>query len=426
MVELETAVDALLTTECRNPAVASEEQTGGKTCRNTEAIEPKESPAVSLEGVSRAESRLKLVPSILRAGLASAKEPCPIPPQHVPDKSDDVEAEEIIAADVNTFPISYLFDKDARGLYTLSGSCCLCGQTFRAVGSVVKGKAQPWHNHARLQHNIVQHARTHGAVGFRPHRNLDEMRLDWVRSLDETSEDMVDASASRDRKIITPSERKSTIFCTGCSRWRRTNRFRCGASTCSTCLKITCGACGKSQRQTQYRTSDVYIFLNRRSNIRCRTCRRKGTTMGGSKHKIHKGGHCRRSFCTRCGVYQAVSAFRRMKGKGRMDICKSCELVPCAACAAMLSRGNFAECDIRKYFSFTGVKHITCLVCKKQRRHARQQRLQEHKKKSKRKDYTRKHSQAPTRTCLPEDFAKWDIRRYFSVASTKNGCERAA
>ena len=130
--------------------------------------------------------------------------------------------------------------------------------------------------------------------------------------------------------------------------------------------------------------------------------------------------------CTRCGVYQAVSAFRRRKGKGRMDICKSCELVPCAACAAMLSRGNFAECGIRKYFSFTGVKHITCLVCKKQRRHARQQRLQEHKKKSKRKDYTRKHSQAHTRTCLPEDFAKWDIRRYFNFADTKNGWARAA
>ena len=179
--------------------------------------------------------------------VGSTKEPHPISPQRVPDTSAYVEADQIAAAssgasgsnllrsetehsetfDVNTFPISCFLDKDARGLYTLSGSCYLCGQTFRAVGSVVKGKAQPWHNHARLQHNIVQHARTHGAVGYTPRRNLDEMRLDWVRSPGEASEVMADASASRDRK--------NTTFCAGCAKRRRTTQFRCGASKCKTC-----------------------------------------------------------------------------------------------------------------------------------------------------------------------------------------------
>ena len=145
---------------------------------------------------------LKLMPSTLRSGLGSAKEPRPISPQHVPGKSDDVEADQITAAssaasgssslnsetehsetvDDNTFPISCFLDKDDRGVYTLSGSCCLCGQTFRAVGSAVKGKVQPWNGHAKVQHNILWHARTHGVVGYySPHRNLDEMRLDWVR-----------------------------------------------------------------------------------------------------------------------------------------------------------------------------------------------------------------------------------------------------
>ena len=41
--------------------------------------------------------------------------------------------------------------------------------------------AQPWNNHAKIQDKIVQHARTHGAVGFTSHRNSEEMRLDWAR-----------------------------------------------------------------------------------------------------------------------------------------------------------------------------------------------------------------------------------------------------
>ena len=151
----------------------------------------------------------------------------------------------------------------------------------------------------------MQHARTHGAVGYTPHRNLDEMRLDWVRSPSEASEVMTDASASRDRK--------NTTFCAGCAKWRRTTQFRSGASTCRTCLKIACAACGKNKKQTQYRTQDVYNFLNKRINALCRTCRRKGTKLGGSKHKTHKGEHCRECRCTQCGVYQASSSFRRTK-----------------------------------------------------------------------------------------------------------------
>ena len=308
-----------------------------------------------------------------------------------------------LAATPNTFPIPCFLEKDARGLYTLSGSCCLCGQTFRAVGSMVKGKVQPWNNHARLQHNIVKHARTHGAVGYTPHRDLDRMQLDWDLSPNEaskvsTSRKLKHTSVARTgeaSEVPTSRKRKNTTFCVGCATWKWTSEFRCGASTCSTCLKIACAACGKNKKQTQYRTQDVYNFLNKKINARCRTCRRRGTKLGGSKYKTHKGEHRRECRCTKCGVYQAMSAFRRTK-RGRVNICRTCELVPCAACADMLPRGSFTNSDIYRYFA--GAKHITCLVCKDQQ-HERRQRLQNLMKKSKRSACMCKHPHAHTRTC---------------------------
>ena len=41
----------------------------------------------------------------------------------------------------------------------------------------------------RLQHTILKHAHTHGAVGHAPLRSLDKMRLDWLRR--ETSDGAV-------------------------------------------------------------------------------------------------------------------------------------------------------------------------------------------------------------------------------------------
>ena len=97
----------------------------------------------------------------------------------------------------------------------------------------------------------------------------------------------------------------------------------------------------------------------------------------------------------KCGVYQALSAFRWTNG-GRVDICRTCELVPCATCGAMLPRGNFTDGDIYKYFA--GTKHIACLVCR-EHQDARRQQLQKLMKKSKRKACTCRHPHAHTRTC---------------------------
>ena len=97
MVDMEAAVDELHATERRNPAVAREGQRGRKSCRNTEAMEPEASAAISLSGLSRAEDTSKLVRSRLQAGLQSAKDPRPKSPQHVPGKSDDVRAAQVTA-----------------------------------------------------------------------------------------------------------------------------------------------------------------------------------------------------------------------------------------------------------------------------------------------------------------------------------------
>ena len=424
MVDVDAADDALLAAERRNLAVAEKEQRGRERCRNTEAMVPQESAAISLGNVSRAEDILKLVPSRLRAGPGSAKNPRPISPQHVPGKYDDVGAGQVTAAssaasgsnllnyevehsetsDVNTFPISCFLERDTRGSYTLSGSCCLCGQTFRAVGNVVKGNKNRWGNHARLQRNIAKHARMHGAIGYTPHRNLDKMRLDWTRSQDEASDVMPVTSMHRPLATIplhdddgasAPKNRKNTTFCVACAEWKWSIEFRRGASTCQTCLKIACAACGENKKQAQYRREDVYNFLNKKINALCRTCRQKGRKLGGSKHKTHRGEHCRECRCTKCGVCQGSSAFRRTK-RGRVDVCRTCELVPCAACAAMLPRRNFTERDIYTYFA--GTKHITCLVCREQQ-HARRQRLQRLMQKSKRAACTCKHPKAHTRKC---------------------------
>ena len=387
-------------------------------------------PSSLLDGLSPAEDISKLEPSMFRAATES--------PQHVPGISDDVEAAQITtqsaaaggssvrnssmehkeAYDIKTFPIACTLKKDARGAYILSGVCRLCPKTYRCTSGVHKGKAQAFDN--RDLHRITNHARQHGAVGYTPHRNLDDMRIDWVpekttafctgcakwrwRTQFRRGASTCSTCLKLARAVQSPRgtpegiDRKSTTtFCAGCAKWRRTTQFRRGASTCSTCLKIACAACGKNKKQTQYKTQDVYNFLNKKINALCRTCRRKGTKLGGAKHKTHKGEHCRECRCMKCGVYQALSAFRWTNG-GRVDICGSCELVPCAACAAMLPRENFSESDIYRYFYFAGAKYITCLFCKEQQ-DTRQRRLQILMETSKRAACTCKHPHAHTRNC---------------------------
>ena len=64
-----------------------------------------------------------------------------------------------------------------------------------------------------------------------------------------------------------PRSSEGSAFCVGCAEWKQTTKFRRGASTCKTCLKIACAACGKNKEQAQYRTEDVYNFLNKKITL---------------------------------------------------------------------------------------------------------------------------------------------------------------
>ncbi|CAE8691586.1 unnamed protein product [Polarella glacialis] len=90
------------------------------------------------------------------------------------------------------FPVACSLTKDERGVYTLSGACRICGDTFRAIGSVSSGKVLPFNTHAGTQTQMAAHAKEcHGMAGWTCHRKLDEedpsQRLRWTKgdSLDE-------------------------------------------------------------------------------------------------------------------------------------------------------------------------------------------------------------------------------------------------
>ena len=66
--------------------------------------------------------------------------------------------------------------------------------------------------------------------------------------------------------------------------------------------------------------------------------------------------------CCECGISQALVAFRRCQGK-RMDVCRTCERMPCAACAAMLPQHSFTSGDVHNHYSHE--RKVVCLECKK-------------------------------------------------------------
>ena len=377
------------------------------------------------------------------------------------------ESEHCGTIDDNTFPILCILEKDARGVYTVSGLCRLCDRTFRATGAVTNGKVLPWNKHARVHHQIEQHARKHGAVGYLPHRNLDEMRLDWARSSNEAAKVVTDASASTVRNEaagVVADASASTVRrikknCSKCGIYKSSSFFRCTKSKervgiCGSCELLQCTACDAMLSRSKFATRDVRRYFDSDAkHLTCLVCKKQQQYAARLQERLQrqqrlqerneqepdrrqqrlqkrKQERLRRQqrlqerkeqeqlrrqrrlqrsrekykrkarTCTKCGTYQGISSFRLGKQTGRVDICGDCELVPCAACTAMLSRKHFAVGDIRRYFNIAGAKHITCLVCKEQQRHARQQRLRELMKRLKRRVCTCKHPQAHTRTCL--------------------------
>ena len=81
--------------------------------------------------------------------------------------------------------------------------------------------------------------------------------------------------------------------------------------------------------------------------------------------------HTHEQRCRQCGISRDLLDFRRSAGK-RIDVCRECELMPCAACAAMLPQHRFTPKDVNNHFNR---QKVVCLECKERGCSARRPEL---------------------------------------------------
>ena len=102
----------------------------------------------------------------------------------------------------------------------------------------------------------------------------------------------------------------------------------------------------RCRRNTVRSTS---VTFSARQNVQCQACREAGVTTKEATHKTHREKFiAEQQACRQCGVYQNQKAFRRVEG-GRTDVCRTCEPMPCAACAAMLPQHSFTPQDVSHF-----------------------------------------------------------------------------
>ena len=166
---------------------------------------------------------------------------------------------------------------------------------------------------------------------------------------------------NRDRKQ-TCNVCNGATFCVGCTQWKPNSEFRRSTDRCNMCQSIQCTTCGEEKKTTEYIRSHVYNYYSRQQNIQCRVCHESGTKTKASINKTYNETFCRVQRCRVCGEDQQFRAFRHKNGK-RIDVCKKCELLPCTACSAMLPDSKFPSRDANNFFWRGGT--IICLDCRK-------------------------------------------------------------
>ena len=100
--------------------------------------------------------------------------------------------------------------------------------------------------------------------------------------------------------------------------------------------------------------------------------------------------HVRQQHQDHCGIckeYHNARAFRRTR-EGRVNVCKSCELVKCKACAMWLSQSSFTRQSVSLHFQ--SGQTIKCTTCAEQQT-AREKELKLRMKQSKRLGCVCKH-----------------------------------
>ena len=210
--------------------------------------------------------------------------------------------------------------------------------------------------------------------------------------------DYFDKSAQKNRKVqnkLYCNACKGAVVCQGCRSWRPKTDFRSGADRCKTCQMISCAACGESKSQTHYELWQIRNFLSHKTDVLCSTCHRNDEKKI-SAQRTHKGEHQRTHHrCGICKEYHNARAFRRTQ-EGRVNICKSCELVKCKTCTKWLPQSSFTRQSVSLHFQ--SGQAIRCTTCTAQLT-AREKELKLRMQQSKRRRCVCKHPLSHTEKC---------------------------
>ena len=156
---------------------------------------------------------------------------------------------------------------------------------------------------------------------------------------------------------------KGSSFCTSCNTWKQDSDFRSGSECCKLCQLVQCAGCGTHKPPSAYSEQDRCNFFHAAVNVLCQACHDDGKHITTAEHKVYRGVHSHiTNTCSACGVTQPVKAFRRTKGN-RIQICRTCEVMPCAACGVSLPQAHFTSTEVSNHF--TRSVPVVCVDCRR-------------------------------------------------------------
>ena len=185
--------------------------------------------------------------------------------------------------------------------------------------------------------------------------------------------------------------KRTALHCMRCGTYKAQRRFRHERDHCKECEVITCAKCNTPRLNDKFRRNDIRHHFSARRAIACVMCRAHGHRVRpGPKQKTRKSckvcgfyqditcfpqnkrssvcKSCRTLCCTGCGVHQHLTAFRWSRGR-RIQLCRTCERVTCAACRNILPQEKFHRKHITHHFSHA--RKVLCLTCLKLGKRAR-------------------------------------------------------
>ena len=138
--------------------------------------------------------------------------------------------------------------------------------------------------------------------------------------------------------------------CTVCGETQKLDAFRTSherrLAVCKTCERILCNQCGMEKAQAEFGAKDRLNFFTGGQYVCCSACRASGRDARGSTFCAAGTGRA----CTRCGLEKTLAAFRKRDGKP-LEVCRTCELLPCAACKADRPQTSFEPKSVENHLA---------------------------------------------------------------------------